>query len=204
MRATGRFRVGADEARKQDLTPDSITAFVVGMRSKAMTFTMQRAINEYREEALLAVMPGVVLEQMWGLVGIVDTALSVVAGFVVLAGLLGMLTALLTSLNERRREMAILRSLGARPRHIFALMVTEATTLGLLGVLGGVVMTYLLLFAGRSVLAHELGVYVPIRALAPYELALLGAVVLAALVTGVVPAAQAYRRTLSDGLQIRV
>ncbi len=77
-----------------------------------MTFTMQRAINEYRQEPLLAVLPGIALSQLWELVGVADSALAVIAAFVVLAGLLGMLTAILTSLNERRREMAILRSVA--------------------------------------------------------------------------------------------
>src|SRR6185437_8697377 len=127
--------------------------FLVGMRSRGMAFTMQRAINEYDREALLAIMPGVALDQLWQLVGVADTALMIVAAFVVLAGLLGMLTSILTSLNERRREMAILRSVGARPRHVFTLMVAEAGTLALLGVVGGVFLTCLLVLVGRSMLA---------------------------------------------------
>lgn len=204
VQATGRFRVGAAEAGRRDLTPDSITAFLLGMRSKVMTFTMQRAINEYRDEALLAVIPGVVLDQMWSLVGVVDTALMVVAAFVVLAGLLGMLTSILTSLNERRREMAILRSVGARPRHVFTLMMAEAGTLALLGVMGGICLTYLLLLLGRSVLAQRFGIYVPVALPSGYDLGILGAILASALAMGLVPAARAYRRTLSDGLQIRV
>jgi len=204
IQATGKYRISAEEARSKDLTPDSITAFLVGMRSKVMTFTMQRAINDYREEPLLAVLPGVVLDQMWSLVGIADTSLMIVAAFVVLAGLLGMLTSILTSLNERRREMAVLRSVGARPHHVFTLLVTEAASLALIGILGGVCLTYLLLIGGRSVLAQKFGIYVPITVLSPYDVAILVSVLAAAVLMGFVPAAQAYRRTLSDGLQIRV
>jgi putative ABC transport system permease protein len=204
IQATGKYRISAEEARSKDLTPDSITAFLVGMRSKVMTFTMQRAINDYREEPLLAVLPGVVLDQMWSLVGIADTSLMIVAAFVVLAGLLGMLTSILTSLNERRREMAILRSVGARPRHVFTLLVTEAGSLALLGILGGVCLTYLLLFGGRSVLAQKFGIYVPIAVLSAYDGAILVGVLAAAVLMGFIPAVQAYRRTLSDGLQLRV
>src|SRR5690606_15948583 len=110
----------------ESAAPPGLTAFFVGMRSKSMLFTLQRAINEYRAEPLLAIVPGVALAQLWELVGIADTALLVVAAFVVLAGLLGMLAAILTGLNERRREMAVLRSVGARPRHVFSLLVSEA------------------------------------------------------------------------------
>jgi putative ABC transport system permease protein len=204
MQAPPGFRVSAAQARTRNLAPDSITAFLVGMRSKVMTFTMQRAINDYRQEPLLAILPGVALSQLWELIGIADTALMIVAAFVVLAGLLGMLTSILTSLNERRREMAILRSVGARPRHVFALLVAEAGLLAALGILGGVGLTYLLLFAGRPLLEKRFGIFLGVTGLSRYDVAILGGIVLAALCMGLLPAFRAYRNTLDDGLQIRV
>ena len=203
-RALPGAQVSADEARGQDLTPESITAFMVGMESKVMTFTMQRAINDYRQEALMAIIPGVALSQLWNLVGIADTALMIVAAFVVLAGLLGMLTAILTSLNERRREMAILRSLGARPKHIFTLLITEAGMLASAGVAAGVALTYGLLFAAQPVLERRFGIFLQPGGLTGYDALLLGAIIVAALLMGAYPAWRAYRHTLSDGLTIRV
>lgn len=197
-------RISAEEARRASLTPTSITAFMVGMDMKVMTFTMQRAINEYRQEPLMAILPGVALTQLWNLVGIADTALMIVAAFVVLAGLLGMLTAILTSLNERRREMAILRSVGARPRHVFTLLVTEAGLLAGSGVTLGVALTYGLLFAAQPILARSYGIFLQPTGLSGYDVALLGSIIGAALLMGAWPAWRAYRNTLSDGLTIRV
>ncbi len=204
MQAPARFRVSAEEARKRDLTPETITAFLVGMRSKVMTFTMERAINDYRQEPLLAVLPGIALSQLWDLVGVADAALAVVAAFVVLAGLMGMMTAILTSLNERRREMAILRSVGARPRHIFSLLLLEAGTLAALGAVTGTVLTYVLLLAGRPFLAHRFGIFVQLHGLGLLELSILAAIVASAVLMGLLPALRAYRNTLNDGLQVRV
>lgn len=204
LQAPAGFRVSAEETRQRDLTPDTITAFLVGMRSKVMTFTMQRAINDYRQEPLLAVLPGVALSQLWDLVGIADTALAVVAGCVVLAGLLGMLTAILTSLNERRREMAILRSVGARPTHIFSLMMLEAGALAMAGVLSGIVLTYGLLALARPVLENRFGIFVRIAPLGRVEIFILLSIILVAFLMGLVPAFRAYRNALSDGLQVRV
>jgi putative ABC transport system permease protein len=204
MQAPPGSRVSAQAARLHDLTPDTITAFLVGMRSRVMTFTMQRAINDYRQEPLLAVLPGVALSQLWELVGVADTALMIVASFVVLAGLLGMLTAILTSLNERRREMAILRSVGARPRHVFTLLVAEAGLLATLGVAAGIGLTYLLLFVGRPLLEKRFGIFVRVTGLSAPDLIILGGIVFAALLLGLVPAFRAYRNALSDGLQVRV
>ena len=204
VQAPAGSRISAEQARSSALTPTSITAFMVGMDMKVMTFTMQRAINEYRQEPLMAILPGVALTQLWNLVGIADTALMIVAAFVVLAGLLGMLTAILTSLNERRREMAILRSVGARPRHVFTLLVTEAGLLASLGVLCGVALTYALLFAAKPILASNYGIFLQPTGLTGYDVALLGSIIAAALLMGAWPAWRAYRNTLSDGLMIRV
>lgn len=202
--APAAHRLDAKAARERDLTPGSITAFLVGMQSKASVLQMQRALNEYRQEALLAIIPGVALQQLWGIVGIADRTLLVVAAFVVFAGLLGMLTAILTSLNERRREMAILRSVGAHPLHVFALLVSEAGMLAALGALLGVATTYGLLGIAQPLLASHYGIFVAIEGLSGYDFALLGSVIVAALLMGLIPAWQAYRNSLADGLTIRV
>jgi putative ABC transport system permease protein len=204
MRALPGGRVDAEAARAMDLTPTSITAFMVGMQNRVMTFGLQRAVNEYRQEPLLAIMPGVALTQLWNLVGIADTALMIVAAFVVLAGLLGMLTAILTSLNERRREMAILRSVGARPRHVFTLLVTEAGLLAAGGVAAGVALCYGLMYAAKPLLERRFGLFLEPGGLTGYDVALLASIVAAALVMGALPAWRAYRNTLADGLTPRV
>jgi putative ABC transport system permease protein len=204
MQAPPGMRVSAEDARARDLTPDSITAFMVGMKDRTAIFQMQRALNEYRKEPLLAIIPGVALKSLWDLVGIADTALRIVAAFVVLAGLLGMLTAILTSLNERRREMAILRSVGARPRHVFTLLVAEAGILASAGVALGVALTYALLLIGRPLLETRFGIFVPLTGLTRYDIGILAAIIGAALAMGFAPAWRAYRNTLSDGLTIRV
>jgi putative ABC transport system permease protein len=187
----------------RDLTPDSVTAFLVGMRSKVMTFTMQRAINSYREEPLLAILPGVTLTELWNLVGVADTALLIVAAFVVVAGLLGMMTSILAGLNERRREMAILRSVGARAHHVFSLLVAESGLLALAGTIGGVGLCYGLVALVRTFLGARLGIDIAIRPPSSQDFAILVAVVGSALLAGMIPAFRAYRNTLSDGLQLR-
>jgi putative ABC transport system permease protein len=204
MQAPPGARVSAEQARHRDLTPDSVTAFILGMKSKVTVFVMQRAINEFREEPLLAIIPGVALQQLWSLVGVADQALMLIAAFVVLAGLLGMLTSILTSLNERRREMAILRSVGAPPQHIFLLLILEAGVLALLGVLFGTALAYLLLAVAQPVLVDRFGIFVRISMLRVDDLAVLVAIVVAALGIGAIPAWRAYRQSLADGLTIRV
>jgi putative ABC transport system permease protein len=182
----------------------AITAFLVGMKSRDTVLVMQRALNEYRGEALQAVIPGVALADLWRVVGVADRALLAVAACVALAGLLGMLAAILTSLNERRREMAILRSVGARPRHIFGLLVLEAGFLAVAGVAFGVALSYALQLLARPWIASRYGIALAVGPLTWVEVAILAAVVVAALLLSAYPAWRAYRVALADGLSVRL
>jgi len=136
--------------------------------------------------------------------GTAEKALFVVSLFVVLTGLIGMLTAILTSLNERRREMAILRSVGARPWHIAALLIIEAFGLALAGTPLGLALLYIGIAIVQSPLQSLYGLYLPLAWPSAYEWGLLGAILLAALLMGSVPAWRAYRQSLADGLSIRL
>jgi putative ABC transport system permease protein len=100
--------------------------------------------------------------------------------------------------------MAILRSVGAGPRHVFTLLVAEAGMLASAGVAAGVGLCYGLLFAARPLLERRFGIFLDPGGLTGYDFAILGTIIVAALLMGVLPAWRAYRNTLSDGLTIRV
>ncbi|SDT88356.1 putative ABC transport system permease protein [Pseudomonas pohangensis] len=202
--AQGGGRISAEQARELNLQPKAITAVLLGLNSKIATFALQRQINEYSGEPLQAILPGVALQELWSLMGTAEKALFVVSLFVVLTGLIGMLTAILTSLNERRREMAILRSVGARPWHIASLLVLEAFSLACAGVLLGLLLLYLGIAASQGYVQANYGLYLPLSLPGSYEWSLLGAILAAALLMGSVPAWRAYRQSLSDGLSIRL
>lgn len=204
MPARGNAKVSAEQARDMHLQPKAITAVLLGLKSKVATFAVQRQVNEYRGEPLLAILPGVALQELWSLMGTAEKALFVVSLFVVLTGLIGMLTAILTSLNERRREMAILRSVGARPWHIAGLLVLEALTLALAGAALGLALLYGGIAASQGWVQAQYGLYMPLALPSAYEWSLLGAILGAALLMGGVPAWRAYRQSLADGLSIRL
>ncbi|MDE0459981.1 MAG: ABC transporter permease [Chromatiales bacterium] len=197
-------RVSAEEARTMDLTPKTITAFLVGLDSKIAIFGVQRRINEYREEPLLAIIPGVALQELWDLMSVAENVLRVVSSMVVATGLLGMLTVILASLEARRREMAVLRSVGARPLHVFALFMSEAGVLALLGVAAGVALLYAALLIGQPMVSREFGLHVPIAMPATADWWIMGAVVGAGFAASSVPAFRAYRLSLADGLSMRI
>ncbi len=193
----------ADELRKRPLTPRAVTAVLLGLKSKLQVFRMQRAINNYRAEPLLAILPGVALQELWDLMGTAEAALLMITWFVVIAAITGMLAMILASLNERRREMAILRANGARPSHIVALMTMEAGLLALMGAIAGTLFHYLLTLLAQPLIEAEFGLTFPLTALSAYELKLLAIIVLSGWLAGLYPAYRAYRYTLSDGMMVR-
>lgn len=195
--------MSAEQALQQDLTPKTITAFLVGLKSRVATFALQRQINEYRAEPLTAILPGVALQQLWSLTGVAENALRIVAGCVVIVGLLGMLTALLTTLNERRREMAILRSVGARPRTVMGLLVLESAALTVAGIVLGMLLLYATIAALRGLAAGRFGLYLGLGPPTATEWLALVAILGAGIVVGLIPAWLGYRRSLSDGLTVR-
>jgi putative ABC transport system permease protein len=184
--------------------PVAITAFYLGLKSRSAALSVQRTVNEYKGEPLSAILPAVALQELWGIVGMVEKALLAVSGFVVLVGLSGMLVAIMTSLNERRREMAILRSVGARPLHVFSLIVGEAGVVTLIGIMTGIALLYGLLIVAQPLIASRLSLFLDITGLSGYELVLMGIVCAAGFVIGIIPGYRVYRYSLADGMTVRV
>lgn len=197
-------KISAEQAREMDLTPKQITAVYLGLKTPVAAFALQRTINEYRGEPLMAILPGATLQQLWSLVGVAENALTIVAAFVVVAGLLGMLSTMLSGLALRRREMAILRSVGARPHQVLSLLVLESGVLTLLGILAGVLLLYLGIAVSAPWVETRYGIALGLGPLSAESLKLLAAVWIAGLVVGLWPGIKAYRDALADGLSLRL
>ncbi|MEZ5938673.1 MAG: FtsX-like permease family protein [Hyphomonadaceae bacterium] len=194
----------ADRVRAMDLEPTTVTAMIIGLKSRPAVLRMQRDINTYPEEPLLAVIPGVALSQLWEVVGVIEQALAAISACVVAVGLIVVLVSILTALNERRREMAILRSVGARPSDIFLLLVAEAGLLALCGAFVGVMALYGGLTLLKVPIQQQTGITLVDLWPGSFDLVVVFGVALAASVLASLPAWRAYRNSLADGLSIRI
>jgi putative ABC transport system permease protein len=185
-------------------TPRAITALLVGLRSRPAALGLQRAVNEYAGEPLTAILPAATLQEVWEITGGAERALFAVSALVVVVGLAGMLVALLTGLSERRREMAVLRSVGARPVHVFGLILGEAGFLTAVGIALGVAALYLGLVAGQPWLESRLGLFIAVGWPSRHELELTALVAAAGVLIGLIPALRIYRYSLADGMTVRI
>jgi putative ABC transport system permease protein len=205
---TGAQRPGnstpADAIRQMELEPQAITAALVGVKSRLKVFGLQRSINEYTQEPLLAILPGVALQELWQIVGIAETALIGVSIMVVVTALIGMMATIFSSLNERRREMAIFRAMGARPRVVLGLLVLEAVLMAAFGAILGLALLYLGLFVGQPLIDSAFGLWLPIEAPTLRELWAMFSVVVSGAIVSMVPALRAYRMSLADGMMVRI
>jgi putative ABC transport system permease protein len=183
--------------------PKAITAILVGLKSKTSIFSLQRFTNEFADEALSAVIPGVALQQLWGLIGVAEYALFGVSAMVVVAGVLGLLASMLVSLNERRREMSVLRSVGATPGHIFSLLLSEAAILAFFGALLGLLLVQAGVLAVRQYAMSEFGIQLSVG-LRAFDIYVLVGILGIAVLVSTIPAWRAYRNSLADGLTVRL
>lgn len=194
--------IPAEHVRKFDLAPKEITAFLVGLKSRADVFRLQRQINAYGGEPLLAVMPGVALDELWQTLATVERTLFALSALVVLVGLAGLTATLLAGLNERRRELAILRALGAGPGDLCLMLAAEGLLVTALGALLG---CGLLLagILGLAPLARDFGIHLSLRPPSGTDLLLLGSILATGLLASLIPGWRAWRMALADGLTPR-
>lgn len=190
--------------KKDLLKPKQITSFLLRTKNRIETLRLQREINTFEDEPLLAAIPGVVLSKLWSTLGYAEKALKGISACVALVSILGLLLVLYTSLNERRREMAILRALGLRPHKILFLFIFESLTLVFAGTLMGLALLYSLIIIARPWIMNRFGIFLPLQTLSATEAIYLGVLFIAAFTVGLLPAYAAYRKSLADGLTVRV
>ena len=197
-------RVSAEQAAAMDLTPRNITALLVGLKSRAAVFSTQRRINNFEPEALTAVLPGVALDELWSVTALAERALLAASVLVALVSLAGLVAVIAAGLNERRRELAILRAVGAAPRHVLSLLMLEGALVTLVGLLLGVVVHVLAVLLLAPAAQARFGLTLALSAPGQSQLALLAAVFVAGCTASLIPGWRAYRLSLADGLSPKI
>ncbi len=194
------LQIPAGLVRKFDLQPKEITAVLLGLENRAGVFSVQRHINGFPGEALLAVLPGVALDELWQTLVMVEQTLFALSALVVLVGLAGLTATMLASLDQRRRELAILRALGAGPGDIFVMLLAEGLLITTLGVLAGCALLAAAIVPLAPFAQAQFGVFLSLRPPSANEMLLLASILATALLASLIPGWRAWRMSLADGL----
>ena len=175
-----------------------LTALLVQYASPLAAVTMPRMIN--RQTDLQAAQPALEAAKLFRLLGVGVDVLRGIAAIVLLSAALSMFVALYNSLEERQTDLAILRTLGAPPRKLFALLLVE----GLLLAFGGAVLGWFLGHAAVDVLGRLLSddqnLTLTGLAIAPAEAWLALVTLIVGLAAALIPAWRAYRTDIAHTL----
>ena len=175
-----------------DLTPKNITAAFIGVDSKLQIFKLQRWINEYPEEALSSI------------IGIVENLLLGISLVVIFTTLIGMAAILFSSLNERRREMAIWRAMGASPNIVIGILMLEAFIISFLSTLVSSILLYILLNMLQPWIDDSYGILINIELLSLKDLLIFILFIISAMLVSLIPAIRAYWFSINDGMTIKI
>lgn len=183
-----------------DLEIKQITSFLLGARNRIQVLRLRNEVANFEREPLMAIIPGLTLQELWQTMGHIEKVLLLISFFVLLVGLIGILISLYYSVQERRKEMAILRSLGAGLPHLMGLLLIESLGLVVLGCGLGIGLLYASLTVVGPYLQQEFSVYLEFAPLSLSEYKILMMVIGAGLLAGVIPAIKAAQNSLQDGL----
>lgn len=195
--------VTAEQALQQDLTPRQVTAVLVGLQRRSAVFSMQRWVSSFQAEPLMAILPGVALDELWELVSLGERSLLAVGALVAVTSVLGLVAVVLAGLNERRRELAILRAVGAGPRHVLALLLIEGALVTGIGLLLGWVACSGLVLALAPWAQGQYGLTLQWQWPGEAKARVMGLILATGLLASLLPAWRAYRLALADGLSPR-
>jgi putative ABC transport system permease protein len=198
------WRVDAEQARRLALQPRTVTAALVGLHNRAAVFSVQRQVNQYAGEPLMAILPGVALDELWDVVGAGERALLLMSGLIALVSMAGLMSVVLAGLNERRRELAVLRAVGAGLRHLLLLLTLEGMLLTLASIGLGMAALAACGLALGPWLQSEFGLTLQWTQVTATEIGLLAGLLAAGWLASLLPGWRAYRLSLADGLSPRI
>jgi putative ABC transport system permease protein len=182
-----------DEARE-------VSAVMLKFKTPEVGFILDQQINRQGKVATLAWPIARVMTELFDRIGWVSRILGLVAYLVVVVAGGSILASLYNTMNERRREFAILRALGARRSTVFSVIVAEASAITLLGAAVGFLVYGAILASAFVVVRAQTGVVLDVVKLDPVLwMTPLGMVVVGAL-AGLVPALKAYRTDVASNL----
>ncbi|MDM0012758.1 ABC transporter permease [Variovorax sp. J22P168] len=198
------LKIPAEQVRKFDIAPKTVTAALVGLKNRAAVFAVQRWVSTYAPEPLMAILPGVALDELWRVVGVAENALLLMSALVALVSLAGLVSVVMAGLGERRRELAVLRAVGASLRHVLALLALEGAFVTVLGIALGVVLAVLGIAGLSPWLQAQYGIALQLSAPTANEWMLLASLLAAGWIASLLPGVRAYRLSLADGLSPRI
>jgi len=175
-----------------------ISAVLVKTRSEGSALALEYDLNQLPD--VMAASPAKVMAEFFSKFDWIPLLFLAVACLVVVMAAVSIFVAIYNSMSERRRPIAIMRALGARRSSVLSIILLEALTLCAAGATGGFVLGHVLTAVAGAALSARSGIPMPALAVQPEEVAVLAGVLFLGALAGLLPALQAYRSDITDGL----
>ncbi len=183
-----------NEINQLNLQPKSITAFMLGLKSRMATFKVQRDINEMKTEPMLAILPGVALSELWQMMGVLENTLFFIAVLVFISALLGLSAMLLSSIKEREPEIKLLRAIGAPASFLFLLVQLEALFISFTSLVLGAAFLSVGIFITQGFLVAEFGLHISSNIFSKTAFYFCLGIIAASVVIALIPSIKAYSK----------
>lgn len=177
-----------------------VSGFFVGAKNRMASLELQRQLNTWTGEALSAILPGVAMSELWKNLAIFESAMAIISACVVLTGVIGLFVSLLILSGQRRREMVVLRAVGAGPKTIFTLLAGEAVFIVLFAIGLGMGFMHLGLFMLNPWIEKKFAIHLELSTFNFYDLIFAGILLLVGAIVGILASVRAYRSAMHDGL----
>jgi len=174
------------------LTPKSVTAVMVGLKSKMAVFHFQRQINTNKQEPLTAILPGVALSQLWQTMSVFNNTLQLITLLVIISSLIGLSATLLSSIKERLKEIKLLRIIGASSFYVFSLIELEAMLIAVVSIIIALISLSLVLLLAQEVILNSYGVLIEPQIFSKSTIELIIGFFLFAIIAAIPPAVTAF------------
>ncbi len=180
----------------------SITAILISLKSPVYFDLLRRQINENKFEGInaQAVIPTFEIKQLFDIIGNINSILIIIAYLVVFVAVISILVSIYNSMNERKRDIAIMRSLGARKNTILNIILIEGFIVSFIGGLFGIIVSHVLIFLFRDTISNTAGIQISGTLFNIFEFYILAGTVALGLIVTLIPALKAYNTDVASNL----
>jgi putative ABC transport system permease protein len=176
-----------------------VTAILVNMKSPTAAFMFNGEMKRgYKVQAVNPIIP--MQQLMSSILGNVRTVLVVLTALIIIVSGVGIFVSIYNSMSDRRKEIAIMRALGAQRRTVFSIILAESILLCFGGGILGILLGHGLVFAAAPVVQQQSGLLINPFAFEPIEFVLLPGLIALASLIGIVPGLSAYRTDVARAL----
>ena len=181
---------------------NTITSVLLKLKNPVYFDLVRRQINDNKYEGISAqaILPVFEIKQLFDIIGNINSILLVIAYLVIFVAAISILVSLYNSMNERKRDIAIMRSLGAPRFTILKIIVLEGALISFTGAVSGVLLGHIVIFIMKSKISDLAGIQITGTTFNISELYILAGTVLLGIFASMIPAIKAYKTDVAKNL----